>query len=222
MITIYSIVARTMKFIEQQQGSLRRLADQHELVVVNNDHGAARANITACCRVLGIKCLEVPGPSPSDYSFAHGWGLNYAWRRARGVAALIDMDVFLLKPYSIPHKLRQRPVAGIEQIRGEIRYPWPGLVFFDKDRLPLSSSVNWNPWQGRYDTGGGMGEHLKARGLDFAGLSEEYVKHPDDADMNCSLIDGAWLHYRDGSDWTGKGPDYHARKLAWVKGMFEL
>ncbi len=94
------------------------------------------------CKRLGIKCIPIKQFS-SDPSWVVGLSLNKMWETLQlktGELWYIDSDMFLVN--ELP-KL-DCDMAFVPQIRGEIRYPWTGLMYFNMDTLPYPEELQWN------------------------------------------------------------------------------
>ncbi len=124
------------------------LEDEYELVVFNDGpNEEMKKKIEKTCKKLGLRCIRVPQElhvgdgSPGS---RHVHGIEYAFRLIgydhKGIVALVDSDLFLIKPFSIEKYLAGYDVAGELQGRGnatiEVRYLSPILIFMNMQTLP--------------------------------------------------------------------------------------
>jgi hypothetical protein len=222
MISVYSIVAKTDRFIKLQADSLRNLRDPYVYTVVNNDRGAEGSRIHRTCQQLEIRCINAGHVmNKTNPSFFHAHGLNAAWKDSRGTVLMLDMDIILTKPFSVYETLGRFPVAGVEQIRGDLYYPWPGLLMADKSMLPGCDGIDFDPLTDAYDTGGSLGIYLANKNLAFYRLNEDRVMHTSVDGMFCCRIADAWLHYQNATDWARLGKKFHDIKWQWFKELIK-
>lgn len=221
IITLYSVVAARWDMIALQAASLRHhLVEPHELVIVDNDRGDCSPDIQREAARLGLRCLACRAPmGENNPSWAHASALNWLWKQAEGLIGFLDMDIFPFRPWSIRQAMRGNVIAGLPQHNGGFYYPWPGLTFIDKSRCLMPERVDWHPAGGR-DTGGMMHDWLKATNTPMVELSssrQDWVVReflPPDLreryrlEFDWEIHNGTWLHYRNATDWMGRGPNY--------------
>lgn len=243
-------------FIEIQDKTFKKfLQDDYEFVVFNDAPGEPMARaIASTCQNLGIRCIRIPQSIHTQPYLPKGLGEdgNNSCKRCAHVVqysldilgfdhtdlvAIIDSDMFLIKPFSIRQYMKDIQLAGVPQSRENgvscVEYFWNGLVFFDMPALPDKKSINFNC--GR----------VEGIGVDVGGYTYYYLKnHPDLRRKNIDclythnieelkhifftkeliwfidqspdniefLIHGTFLHYRGGTNWNGKSPEYHQQK----------
>ncbi len=166
-------------FIRLQHATLKKfLLDEYEFVVFNDGPTSKLADqIDKVCRELHIYCIRIPQEihqmayltrqpwedwnSPSvrtanaiQYSF-NAYAFNYD-----GIVAVLDSDMFLIRPFSIEQHLQDYAISAVKQWRGSlgyIEYIWNGLMFFNMNTLPNKRSLNFNCgtiYGNHTDTGG--------------------------------------------------------------------
>jgi hypothetical protein len=185
------------EFIEWQYLCFKKfLLDDYEFVVFNDavvpKHFRA---IKEMCSKLQIKCFPIPQEIhshlyplilPPERFFAHpsnrhADGIQYSFQQLGfdydGIVALVDSDLFFIRPISIVNLLEDCDIAAVTspgfkyewQInklyrRDPIKYLWPGVVFMHMNRLPNKQDLDFTP--GDYgsftlDTGGHTYFYLK-------------------------------------------------------------
>jgi hypothetical protein len=183
------------EFIEWQHACLKKfLLDDYEFVVFNDAVGGKPQRLinTTCAR-LGIKCYPIPQEvhnhlyplilPPERFiahpSNRHADGIKYAFEQLGfhhdGIVALIDSDLFIIRPLSIASLLEGYDIAAVMSpgfdlsqkdhsvhphryhIVPGIEYLWPGVVFMKMNQVPNKQDLDFSP--GKYphfqlDTGG--------------------------------------------------------------------
>lgn len=165
----------------------------------------------------------------SNANVAHAYALCWAWEnhisKETGPVGIIDSDVFLVEPIKLtdglnPHVMRNIPDGKPHEDGRTFMYMWPTFFLTDMARLPDPLTLNW--WCGRIegvpvDVGGQTYHYFQAHpGLDVGAVRRAYFGQPMDYDefyMNDTTI----LHYRSGSNWNQKSPEYHTMKTKWLK-----
>lgn len=244
-------------FIELQHKTFKKfLKDDYEFVVFNDaDRNPSMHNqITSMCNKLNLRCITIPQAlhdKPYLYS-PHGsntnsrcaivvqYSLDILGFDHNDVVAIIDSDMFLIKPFSIKEFLGKYDIAGVDQVRGPVHYLWNGIVFFNMNTIPEKKSMNWNYGSVENqatDVGGYTYYYFKKhpevriKNIEFLYMFHEpAISHLKQRDLDAHEIqflredpygaqfyldlenNPAFLHYRAGSNWTGMPQDYHAKK----------
>jgi glycosyltransferase involved in cell wall biosynthesis len=174
-------------FIRLQHDTLKKfLLDEYEFVVFNDGPTTKLAHqIEEACRELSIRCIRIPQEihqmaylprqpwedwnSPSirtanalQYSF-NAYAFNYD-----GIVAVMDSDMFLIRPFSIEEYLKGYDISAVKQWRGSlgyIHYIWNGLMFFNMNTVPNKRSLNFN-------SGSIYGNHTDTGGFTYFYLTE--------------------------------------------------
>lgn len=170
-----------------------------------------------------VRCANVVQYSLDTLGFAHP-----------GLVLLIDADMFLIRDFSLVKTLQEAALAGVPQKRSHISYVWNGLLFFNMHTLPDKETLNFNctSIDGiALDVGGAtypyfqshpdlpffpidnlylaqwntLTKHQKA----FPALEWLFNQHPQEIEF---LLDYTFLHYRSGSNWNARNPEYHRIK----------
>ena len=153
-------------FISLQYETLKKfLQDEYEYVVFNDGPTQKLAKqIDEACQELHIRCIRVPQEiHQQPYLQRLPWedwnspsirtanALQYSFDTLafehEGMVAVIDSDMFLIRPFSIEEYMKDWDIAAVAQWRGPMRrinYLWNGLMFFKMNTLPNKSSLNFN------------------------------------------------------------------------------
>lgn len=101
-----------------------------------------------------------------DPSRRHGQGIRHAlynMKRNASFYGIIDSDILLLNAINFENVFVDSNILMHEQLRGPVRYPWPGLCIW-KEELHLENA-SWDPIvYGKFntDSGGGTFYHLQS------------------------------------------------------------
>lgn len=157
-----------------------------------------------------------------------------------GIVGIIDSDMFLVRDFSVESFMRNYDIAGIPQHNGHRKYVWIGLAFMDMSSMPDKRAINFNCGKidgVAVDAGGYTAHYINShpdlRINFFSGFHAGSIKtddhawleqHIEDQKMISFLLnqpsnielflDQCFLHYRSGTNWDHKSPNYHARKTA--------
>ncbi len=153
------------EFIEWQVASFKKfLKDDYEYVVFNDASDEKLKNkIEETCAQLQVPCYRIPqelhGELPlSACSERHCDGIQYSLDHSgfdhKGIVAIIDSDMFLIKPFSIENYLHGYEIAGpclwgsyiswIHKKEAEyIGYLWPIIAFINMETLPNKNSLHF-------------------------------------------------------------------------------
>ena len=180
------------------------------------------------CNNPCVRCANVVQYSLNEYGLSHD-----------DLVAIIDSDMFLVKDFSIREYMAQHDLAGVHQTRDNgVEYVWNGLLFFDMRTLPNKTLINFNCGEVNntpVDVGGQMHHYLKqtpdARvrfiqqdyvanhahksaqallDMGFSASMAEFIRaNPPLVEL---YADGAFVHYRAGTNWNGQSVGYHRNK----------
>lgn len=169
----------------------------------------------------------------ANASIACAYPLCWAWEqyisRTDDKICIIDSDMFVMEKTNIETTLDEYDMVYMPQSRGNgVYYMWNGISFMNLGKMPEKETLNW--WCG----------HVEGQPVDVGGRTFYYLrKHKDnlktkefnlhyvgeDPDCNFSPAnyeyfttteDRTLLHYRGGSNWDQKTPDYHTKKTSWL------
>ncbi len=184
-----------------------------------------------------VRCANVVQYSLNEYGLAHD-----------DLVAIIDSDMFLVKEFSIRDYMNQKDLAGVHQTRdNNVEYIWNGLIFFDMRTLPNKPLINFNCGEVNntpVDVGGQMHHYLKhtpeARvrfiqqdyvanhahksiamllNMGFSHAMAQFIRaNPPVVEL---YADGAFVHYRSGTNWDRKSARYHLDKTVVFNQLIE-
>lgn len=209
--------------LEQAHRLRRFLVDDFDWFVVDNSTDSnARLGVADAAALGGGVYVALTGtPYRAAGSPSHGFALDVAWRslvrggRRRHVA-LLDHDVFPVRPTSLMACLGDCALSGVLQTRGERWYVWPGLLVMDVGQFD-AARVTFMPGGG-VDTGGWVpgalrGEKSRQR-LAAMDAVDVRVRETDGSHQSdyVSVI-GDWLHLVNASGWCDV-PDAEGRSAA--------
>lgn len=146
-------------FIELQLNSLKKWVKDFNYTVFDNCPDDA---VKDECERLGIKCIPIKLFS-EDASWVCGLSLNKMWeilQEWKGILMFIDPDMFLVD--ELPD-IKGYDFAFVPQVRGDIRYPWTGLMIFNMDTLPHPEDMQWHV-------------DYELKNTDVGGLNHYYLK----------------------------------------------
>jgi hypothetical protein len=197
-VRLFTYAYNRPDFIEIQDKLFKKFVlDDYEFIVFDDAPNQQMSQqIANTCTKLGIECVRfdqalharpylprIPGdhaPTPSvrhaeiaQYSLdTYGIGHN-------DIVAIIDADMFLVKPFSFREYVKECPLAGY--IKGDrIKFLWLGLIVMDMPHLPDTHdlSVNLGTIDGEWvDSGGHLHYYMRNH-------PEIKVKHIDAINLN--------------------------------------
>ena len=190
---IYSVHYNRPEYIQLQSQTLSSHAkiDYTFTIVDNSINPGAKAQIMEEARRLGLGYIDCNNNIRHMSSESHQNSFKYILDDVSegDVFMVIDHDVFLIgdltEDYYADHDM-----VFLEQRRGNVSYPWPGMIIFngltEKDRVSFASDVVEGE---SCDTGGSMHEYIKSRTQRH--VREEYINQ---GDLLSSILDGIFLH----------------------------
>ncbi|HTW98635.1 MAG TPA: hypothetical protein VMD59_07655 [Acidimicrobiales bacterium] len=231
---VYTVAYNRPDLIELQLASLRRLLrEPFTYTVLNNaPDGEMDGEIVLSCAEAGVACVPVPERSQRSANVSHAWALQWAWVHhvlpiRQGVAVFLDHDVFLVAPFSFVDLVSGHHLAALEQRRGQVVYPWPGIIALDMERIPRRELMSFlcNPHlRGeRVDVGGNLSEWIdnvagyEDGRVDWYRLATSTLEGPEgyEEDFGFELYEGSLLHYHAASNWDRRS--HHARKTDYLR-----
>lgn len=142
-----------------------------------------------------------------------------------------DSDMFLLDDFCLKDYMEGEIIAGQLQIRGDVKYIWNGLMFFDMEKISeIDPDLNFSDGnvEGELtDIGGHLYYYFKKNNINFKNINaggttpDDCPEYPSEyngveipvlltSDMWCKPDDGynfelhldsKFLHYRAGTNW---------------------
>jgi hypothetical protein len=201
-MTIYTVQYNMPEYVDLQNSSFKRhIKMDHRVVVLDNSASPElKAGIMSRAIANGCVYQDCNNTNAVMSSNSHQNALRVFAEQAQvgEVSMLVDHDVFMVGD------LTQEYLSGelmyVPQSRGDVDYPWPGLVIFNplvsRSGLDFSSGViNGHAC----DTGGMMHHYIKGKKTKEIGT--EYV---NEGSRLMAVHDGIFLHLISGSGWNGQ------------------
>lgn len=146
------------EFIELQDHTFKALLqDDYEFLVMNDAPNIHMSKlIEQKCNQLNIKSIKIPreihlkSKHPTEeVTDSLQYSMDNIGFNHDGIVALIDSDIFLIKPFSITQYLKGFDLSGHKQQRpltgpAVVTYLWQGLILMDMRTLPNKKSMNFD------------------------------------------------------------------------------
>ena len=217
------------------------------VVVDNSPRNRARRHIKEICAREKVKYVPIPMIIDKlichrifGSGLSHGAALNWMFyfflNQHKPVRfALIDHDVFPMEDYSFIDKLGDRDFYGVERVRDDGWYVWPGGCVFRFDAI-CDCQPNFLPYylNGTFlDAGGGNFPRFYGRydlsSVEFAPVVTKRIRHSKELSTDndiyhgdcVQLIDHTWLHLINGSN-CARIPGKEALVNRMIEGMERL
>lgn len=182
-----------------------------------------------------VRNCNVVQYSLNEYGFAHD-----------DILVLVDSDLFLVREFNFHECLRDHDIASLMQ---GIGYLWIGLVILNMKTLPNIKTLNFNC--GRVnntpvDAGGHSYDYIHDNPtVRVKAVSQFYPPNFKPEELTVELFttykldtkaihfllenpanieflyDGCFFHYRGGTNWDRKSPEFHIRKMTLVNNYIE-
>lgn len=236
-IKVCTAVVNNPIFIEIQHYTLKKYMQvDYEFIVFNDAkdfpdfsngfNSNIKNEIIKTCERLNIKCINIPNDhhkTINDASRRCADSCNYMLKyqlEYPGKYLILDCDMFLIDYF----EKSKYDVAFVLQSRGQIEYIWPGICYFNTNKMNNKNLLNWNCSPG-CDCGGEMQHWLKLQNKD----NIYFIKHLSSCNWNeipesfkdrkdlinfiqndprnengkyfCEIYDNKFLHYRAATNW---------------------
>lgn len=248
-IKIYTWADKAPEFLYRQYETIKKFVkdDNWEFIVFNNVPAPKldrQRKIKKACKEMKVKCLDVRFRSfVSGASYITGWGIHWAFNRffrweKDTIQVVLDSDMFFIKDFNFNEYLGDNTIAAIHQRRDTIDHLWNGFIIMRGAEMPDKNhfDIRLGTVEGvRTDTGGKTYYWLK-RNPD---VKLKYIMHTGHLDIsqsnilpeNCradynhdyrfQFIEHAILHYRAGSNWEKKPPEFIEAKWAYFNKLLD-
>jgi hypothetical protein len=177
------------------------LQDDYEYVVFNDASSPDMYHlIHQVCARWGVQCIDIPQeihdhPQLSVFedpnwkgSLRHTdnilFSLEQIGYQHNGIVALVDSDLFFIRPLSIVKLMQNRDIVSVMRHAWdgspEVTHLWPGLTFLSMNRLPNKEKLNFRVGviNGHIvDSGGQTYYYLKEQNVDVRSLGI-HTDHP--------------------------------------------
>jgi hypothetical protein len=113
---------------------------------------------------------------------------------------IVDHDLFVMNEVDESY-YNKHDIVMVPQLRGNIEYPWPGLIIFNKIKRKHEISFDCGLIENeRCDTGGKMYYYIKDSNLNIKKINESYFD--TSGSMLTSNLDNIFIHLISGSGWN--------------------
>lgn len=232
-LDIIVVAFNDVSLLEYQYSFMQKnlIADEYHYIICDNSNNSENAEqIFEFCRSHNISYYRLPqflyiGPSHS-HGYALNWIYRYIVRTRQNDFALIDHDIFPIKPVRLT-KYLEKPLGGVSRIWHGFWFPWPAFSFYNYEFVK-DKNLNFLPCRYKHkhlDTGGGNHKvlcHNLPENL-WGGVSDCYFdvnngqpylfsqkRDKESKEQNIfiynnvvEIIDDTWLHIMGGSKWGG-------------------
>lgn len=187
--------------------------DDFEIVVVDNSTDAIKSTAIEYHSGLLNLLYRKTFASSMNGSDSHSFSANFSYQRLKNIYdrfIYLDHDVIPVMDFSIEEILGEDKVmAGIGQVKGDTTYFWPGLLFFNNDKID-HNLIDFNPNHQRgLDTGGNLYKVIETYGKEACVFfNESYHQNPEFIDSKYGyysmIMDETFLHCVNSSNWSGE------------------
>lgn len=205
MTGIIIIFYNEPEFLIHQHRLIKQFCkDEYEFICIDNssDEKASDA-IKYHAQGLGVRYVRSNASSRNGSdSHAFAASLSYNMFKDRFERLLyLDHDCFPVKEFSVKDILSHNNIlAGIEQVRNDRKYLWPGCL-----AISNKVTVDWLMVRG-LDTGGGTWKIIEQWPYAIKYFDEKYEQNPgftkSNYDFYSLLNEGTFMHFINGSNWA--------------------
>lgn len=239
-VKICTLANKEPEFIYRQYETIKKFVkdEKCEFIVFDNtpiNAFARRKEIKRICKELGIKRIGIRFKpyfkGAARYcAYAINWMYHrfFRWEKDT-IHVILDSDMVFINDFNFNEFLADNDICAVHQQRGAIEYLWNGVVIMKGGELPDKNYFNYGlgTIEGeRTDGGGNMyfwmkrNPNLKIKYITHTGssniaekgiLSEEFSKDYK-TEYGFQIIENSILHYRAGSNWNKKSPEFVQEK----------
>ena len=200
---IYSIHYNKPEYINIQYDSfIKNIKFNYEYAILDNSIDIDIKNLIKIkCKELKIEYIDCCNNIQSVDSLSHQNALSKLVDivNINETFMLLDHDVFVINELTEDFFLNY-DLTYVNQTRGRIEYPWPGLIIFNKLKNKNKLSFNSGLIDGySCDTGGAMYYYLKNNNLSVRKLDTKYINKGEEL---IATHENIFLHLISGSDWN--------------------
>lgn len=208
-MTCIIIVFNTDRYLLEQIRLLQKHVSSDIAVIDNSNDFSISQKLKVICQENGVDYTKT-AVNESDFSKSHAFACEIAigmYRNKADEILLLDHDIFPIKEFTKPSE--EIILAGIPQYRKTSRealeqhvftYLWAGLLYINTKALQ-GVPIDVKPCivaEVFLDTGGGLYKLIKGNPERILYFNEQ---HQETEHGIYSLIDGAWMHFINGSNW---------------------
>ena len=200
---IYSIHYNKPEYIELQKKSFKKwIKFDYEFIVVNNAVDIElNSLISSTSQNLCLRNINCNNNISGMSSLSHQNAFKYIIDDAQDGddVMIVDHDLFVMSDLD-ENYYNKHDMVILPQLRGNIEYPWPGLIIFHNIKRKFEISFESGPIENENcDTGGKMYYYIKNNNLNIKKVNESYFY---DGGMLMSNLDNIFIHMISGSGWN--------------------
>ncbi len=205
MLKVYSIQYNKPEYIKIQfESAVRHINTQFEFIIIDNSiDDSTKNHIRLECSNLQIKYIDCFNKVKTKDSKSHQNGLCKVIEISDigDSFMVLDHDVFFMGNLNIDY-YDGSDIVSVNQTRGHIDYPWPGIIIFSKLKTKNLFSFTSGMIDGvPCDTGGSLYYYIKYNNLRYKHIGTSYL---GEGSAMMATHDGIFLHLISGSDWNSQ------------------
>jgi len=224
---ILTVAYNNEQLIERQIELIRdniKDEDYRYMVADNSTSRQKRMAIKQICQNHGVSYIAIPKAicilTNHQCAVSHGAALNWVYyhflRKIKPKRfAVIDHDIFPVKPYNLTSALGEKDFYGVSRSCGEEWYLWPGWCIFNFDKF--TTKPNFEPIYTKknfLDTGGSNYPRYyykyNTKDIPFPVVKTWRYKKTEGLNRHCDIlhsdyiqvVDKSWLHIINGSNYA--------------------
>lgn len=202
---IYSIHYNKPEYIELQKKSFDKWVKfDYEFIVVNNAIDISLINlISTTSQDLGLRTINCNNNISGMSSVSHQNSFKYIIDDVEDGddVMIVDHDLFVMNEVDESY-YNKHDMVIVPQLRGNIEYPWPGLIIFNKIKRKYEISFESGLVENEpCDTGGKMYYYIKNNNFNIKKIKCTYdvtVNGGNELDSH----DDIFIHLISGSGWN--------------------
>ena len=224
---ILTVAYNNEQLIERQIELIRdniKDEDYRYMVTDNSTSRQKRMAIKQICQNHGVSYIAIPKAicilTNHQCAVSHGAALNWVYyhflqKMKPKRFAIIDHDIFPVKPYNLTSALGEKDFYGVLRSSGEEWYLWPGWCIFNFDKF--TAKPNFEPIYTKknfLDTGGSNYPRYYYKydnqDIPFPIVKTWRYKKTEGLNRQCDIlhsdyiqvVDESWLHIINGSNYA--------------------
>ena len=225
LLFITNVVNR-LDFLEFQSYTLKRFCKNkyHFCVIDDSVDSKTSLSFQKYCLKNEISYFKKPLSKINDPASACADTIQWTYNNiilkifSDNLIIYLDSDMFLIDDFEFDKKLLNEYIGGVKQVRGNIIYPWNGLMFLNMKKIKeLDPKINFKNAliKGTLtDVGGSVYFYLKKHSIEFFKFDTVYPEYFENIYLhdfksfkgyNLELhFNKKFLHYRAGTNWQSK------------------
>ena len=203
MIKIYSIHYNKPEYIYFQYKTFQKFAKfPLEFIIVDNSvDNFIKFKIQNIIAELGLRCIDCKNSDINMSSISHQNSFKFILEDFNNGESImiLDHDVFLYNEITDDY-YKNYEIVMLAQPKGNVIYPWPGLLIFNNIKNKEQLSFDSGLVEGQHcDTGGHLYYYILNNKPKCKFINEKYF---DTDKMLMSNLDDKFIHLISGSGWN--------------------